>query len=226
MCSYIDEKKNLPKPSFDIWEMKYGINTFTCACVYGALDVAGKFAMLLGKETSAKKYEKAAQNIKTAINGILWDNNTSYFVKHLQTEGKHDVFDKTIDAASFFGIYRAGVLAPDDKRLIKAHETMIDKLTLKSGAGGIARFEGDQYHHPGGNVPGNPWIITTLWNTQYKIDLIKSEQDLPGIVSDLTWVTQKALPSGILPEQINAYDSRPLSAAPLIWSHAVCSDCS
>ena len=101
-----------------------------------------------------------------------------------------------------------------------AHKTLIDKLQLKSGAGGIARFEGDLYHHPGGNVPGNPWIVTTMWNTQYKIDLIKSDQDLPDIVSDFTWVTKKALSSGILAEQINAYDSSPLSAAPLIWSHA------
>jgi len=101
-----------------------------------------------------------------------------------------------------------------------AYETLIRKLQLNTESGGIARFEGDQYHHPGGNVPGNPWILTTLWNTQYKINQIKSEQDLPSVVSDLTWVTKKALPSGILPEQINAYTSEPLSAAPLVWSHA------
>jgi GH15 family glucan-1,4-alpha-glucosidase len=220
MCSYIDEKTNLPKPSFDIWEMKYGVSTFTSACVYGALGIAGKFARLLGKETSAKKYEKVASNLKTAILDILWDDGLSYFVKHLQTEGKTDVFDRTIDASSFFGIYRNGVLSPDDKKLVRAYSTLVDKLTVRTGAGGVARFEGDQYHHPGGNVPGNPWIITTLWSTQYKIDLIKSEKDLPDIVSDFTWVTQKALSSGILPEQVNAYDSNPLSAAPLIWSHA------
>lgn len=220
MCSHIDEKTNLPKPSFDIWEMKYGIDTFTSSCVYGALDTAAKFAQLLGKETSAKKYQKTAQNIKKAISEILWDEKISYFVKHLQNERKLDVFDKTIDASSFFGVYKAGVLEPNDKRMAIAHETMVQKLAINSGVGGIARFEGDQYHHPGGNVPGNPWIITTLWNTQYKIDLLKNEEGIPDVVSDLNWVVQKALPSGILPEQMNAYDSSPLSAAPLIWSHA------
>ncbi len=220
MCSYIDEKTNLPKPSFDIWEMKYGISTFTSACVYGALDVAAKFAKLFGKDASAKKYDKTAQSIKIAINEILWDEKISYFVKHLQTEGKLDVFDKTIDASTFFGIYKYSLLPLGDEKLVRAHNTMFNKLAVKSGAGGIARFEGDLYHHPGGNIPGNPWIITTLWNTQYKIEHIKSEQDLPEIVSDLTWVTQKALPSGVLPEQVNAYDSSPLSAAPLTWSHA------
>ncbi len=220
MCSYIDEKTHLPKPSFDIWEMKYGISTFTSACVYGALDTASRLARLLGKETSAKKYEKTAAGIKEAIVKLLWDEEMSYFVKHLENESGKDIFDKTIDASSFFGVYRNGVLPPDDEKLGKAYKTLMEKLYLKSGAGGIARFEGDQYHHPGGNVPGNPWIITTLWGTQYRIDLIKSEQELPEIVKDLTWVTQKALPSGILPEQVNAYDSSPLSAAPLIWSHA------
>lgn len=220
MCSYIDEKTHLPKPSFDIWEMKYGTSTFTSACVYGALDTSSKLARLLGKEASAKKYEKAAANIKTAIVDLLWDDNLSYFVKHLQNETGENVFDRTIDASSFFGVYRNGVLPVGDKKLEAAHKTLIEKLYVKSGAEGIARFEGDQYHHPGGNVPGNPWIITTLWSTQYKIDLLKSESELPEVVKDLSWVTKKALPSGILPEQINAYDSSPLSAAPLIWSHA------
>ena len=220
MSSHIDEKTNLPKPSFDIWEMKYGVDTFTSSCVFGALDVASKFANLLGKEKSAKKYEKAATNIKTAINKVLWDEKMSYFVKHMQVVDGKEVFDKTIDASSFYGVYKFGVLPLGDERLVRAHDTLADKLFLKSDAGGVARFEGDQYHHPGGNVPGNPWIVTTLWNTQYKIDLVKSEQDLPDIVSDFTWVTKKALSSGILPEQVNAHNSDPLSAAPLIWSHA------
>ena len=220
MSAYIDEKTKLPKPSFDIWEMKYGMDTFTASCVYGALDIAAKLADLLGKKKSAKKYQNVAQQLKKAIVDVLWDEKLSYFVKHLQVESDGKAFDKTIDASSFYGVYKFSVLPIDDNKLVMAHKTLIDKLQLKSGAGGIARFEGDLYHHPGGNVPGNPWIVTTMWNTQYKIDLIKSDQDLPDIVSDFTWVTKKALSSGILAEQINAYDSSPLSAAPLIWSHA------
>ncbi|KKR10445.1 MAG: Glycosyl hydrolase, family 15 [Candidatus Woesebacteria bacterium GW2011_GWA1_39_21] len=220
MCAYIDEKSSLPEPSFDIWEMKYGQNTFTSSCVVGALEVAGKFAQLLGKEKHAKNYLGVAEKVKSAIVNKLWDEKMSYFVKHMVSDGKSDLFDKTVDASSFYGVYKFGILPLNDKKLIDAHRVLIDKLALKSQAGGVSRFEGDQYHHPGGNVPGNPWIITTLWDTQYKIDLVKSESDLANVVSDFTWVTKKALSSGILSEQINAHNSQPLSAAPLIWSHA------
>jgi len=34
------------------------------------------------------------------------------------------------------------------------------------------------------------------------------------------WATERALPSGVLPEQVDPYDGRPLSVAPLTWSHA------
>lgn len=221
MCSYIDEKTDLPKPSFDIWEMKYGQDTFTSSCVYGALVVAGKFAQLLGKTDHAEHYEKTAEKIKTAINKYLWDEKMSYFVKHMEKDDKKTDYDKTIDASSFYGVYKFQILDLKDKKLSEAYKVLSNRLFLKqSEAGGVARFEGDQYHHPGGNVPGNPWIITTMWNTQYKIDLAKNEQDLADLVKDFTWVTQKALTSGILPEQINAHNSKPLSAAPLIWSHA------
>ncbi len=219
MSGYVD-RSGLIKPSFDIWEMYYGVNTFTAASVYGALQCASRFAGLLGKTKSSQKYEKAALTLKDEIIKRLYDTKGSYFYKHIFNNDGKVQYDSKCDASCFYGVYKFGVLGLDDEKLIKSHETMINKLGAKSSAGGIARFEGDQYHHPGGNVPGNPWVITTLWNTQYKIDLVKSEQDLPGVVSDFTWVTQKALPSGILPEQINAHDSSPLSPAPLIWSHA------
>src|SRR3989344_4069894 len=37
MVSYLDEKTGLPRASYDIWEQKYGISTFTASSVYGAL---------------------------------------------------------------------------------------------------------------------------------------------------------------------------------------------
>jgi len=86
--------------------------------------------------------------------------------------------------------------------------------------GGIARYEGDVYRSSGGNIPGNPWFITTLWLTQYYIEHLKSEQEFPNIVRKFTWVTDHALPSGVLSEQINPYTGEQISPAPLIWSHS------
>ena len=36
----------------------------------------------------------------------------------------------------------------------------------------------------------------------------------------IRWVMSHALPSGVLPEQINPFNGEPLSVSPLTWSHA------
>jgi hypothetical protein len=36
----------------------------------------------------------------------------------------------------------------------------------------------------------------------------------------MEWVAARALPSGILAEQVNPYTDEPLSVSPLTWSHA------
>jgi glucoamylase len=36
----------------------------------------------------------------------------------------------------------------------------------------------------------------------------------------LEWVAWRALPSGVLAEQVNPYTNDPLSVSPLTWSHA------
>jgi GH15 family glucan-1,4-alpha-glucosidase len=93
-------------------------------------------------------------------------------------------------------------------------------LTVHSPIGGIARYEGDIYHHKGGDYPGNPWIITTLWYAEYLILNAKGKDDLKKAEEILVWVTNHASPSGILSEQLDPYSGNALSASPLIWSHA------
>lgn len=220
MVNYRDKKTGLPKPSYDIWEEKYGISTFTSSTVYQALVVAGKFAKLLGKEKSATKYYQAAESIKEGIIKYLYDPNESIFYKLINIEDGNIIPDKTIDFSSIYGIYKFKVLDLGDSRLSSAFAKFVDRLSVKTPVAGIARREADQYHSFGGNVPGNPWIITTLWRTQYRIDNLKNESELADIVKDFAWVVDKALPSGILPEQMNPYTGEHVSAAPLIWSHA------
>jgi GH15 family glucan-1,4-alpha-glucosidase len=36
----------------------------------------------------------------------------------------------------------------------------------------------------------------------------------------LEWTAKNALPSGALAEQIDPYSGKPISATPLLWSHA------
>jgi GH15 family glucan-1,4-alpha-glucosidase len=89
--------------------------------------------------------------------------------------------------------------------------------------GGIARYENDGYHQVSQDieeVPGNPWFITTLWVAEWLARTAQSEVDLAKSRELLEWVTQHALPSGILAEQLHPYTGEPLSVSPLTWSHA------
>lgn len=221
MASYRDEKTGLPKASYDLWEEKYGIHTFTASTVYAALSVAAKFAKLLGKEKSATKYYQAAGAIKEGIMRYLYDEKEGIFYKSINV-GKDGgiVIDKTIDISSVYGVYKFGVLKHDDEKLKHAFEIFAERLRVKTQIGGIARLEGDQYHSFGGDVPGNPWFITTLWHTQYLLEFLKKEEELPEVIKHFTWVVEKSLPSGVLSEQLNPYTGQQVSAAPLIWSHA------
>ncbi|MGO4372301.1 glycoside hydrolase family 15 protein, partial [Paenibacillus sp. MCAF20] len=94
---------------------------------------------------------------------------------------------------------------------------------VKTEIGGIARYTNDYYFQQSGEidkVPGNPWIICTLWVANFEIDSAKSIEELEGAKNTLQWVSDHALQSGLLPEQLNPYDGTPLSVAPLTWSHA------
>ena len=44
MVAYRDGKTGLPASSYDLWEEKYGISTFTTSTVVAALAAAGKFS--------------------------------------------------------------------------------------------------------------------------------------------------------------------------------------
>ena len=220
MVNYRDKKTGLPKPSYDLWEEKYGVSTFTASTVYGALMVATRFAKLLGKDQNAARYKRAAENIQRGILAYLYDKQNGVFYRQLEIDGSKMIPDKTLDMSSVMGVYRFGVLPYDDPRLKKAFDLTYERLRVRTQLGGVARFEGDWYHRIKGDVPGNPWIITTLWHLQYQIEFIKKESQLPDIVSQFTWFVERALPSGVLPEQFNPYTGEALSAAPLTWSHA------
>lgn len=221
MCEYVDEKTALPKQSYDLWEMKYGIHTFTSSAVYGALKVGAKFAALLGKEKSADKYNNTADKMRNSILEYLYDKKTGLFHKSVYYDENSQLqIDKTVDFSSIYGIYKFKVLPFDDTRLKTSFEKFVERLKVDTHVGGIARFEGDQYHRRPGNIPGNPWIITTSWLTQYYINFIRKESDLPDIVKRFTWIAKSSSGSGMLSEQLDPYTAVPVSASPLTWSHA------
>lgn len=220
MVKYRDDKTGLPAPSYDLWEMYYGMHTFTSSAVYGALIAASKFAGLLGKSQSERKYKSAAEEIKKAILKHLYDAKREVFYKNISVDGKNVKVDETIDISSVYGIFKFGVLSETDIKLKKAFENTIERLELKTQAGGIARFEGDIYHRRVADIPGNPWVVTTMWVAQYYIALAKNEADMEPVKKWISWAVKHASFSGVLPEQVNPFTGEHVSAAPLTWSHA------
>ena len=69
-------------------------------------------------------------------------------------------------------------------------------------------------------IPGNPWIICTLWLAQYDIAVAKTTDELAKALDILKWAVQRALPSGVLAEQVHPFTGKPISISPLAWSHA------
>ncbi len=221
MVSYRDPKTRLPKASYDLWEEKFGIHTFTAATVYGALIAAAKFAKLLGKEKSEHIYMMAAFEIKQAILTHLYDEETGAFVKMINVSDDGSIsVDRTLDMSSVYGVFTFGVLDIDDPRLARAIKEVESRLVVHTEVSGVVRYEGDVYFRSVDGVPGNPWFITTLWLAQYYIAIAKKESDFEPVHKWLAWTVKYASSSGMLSEQLHPYTGEQLSATPLTWSHS------
>lgn len=220
MASYRDAKTGLPKPSYDLWEEKYGIHTFTASAVYGALMAATNFSKLLGKTNHSENYMKVADEVKEGIMKYLYNEKTGHFLKSIRKDGKELEKDETVDISSCFGVFNFGVLPPNDPRLKKSFSMSIEQLSRNSTVGGVARYEGDGYYRIPGDTAGNPWFITTLWALQYEIALAQTEREFEVVRQKLDWSAKYALKSGVLSEQVNPHTGEQVSAAPLTWSHA------
>jgi oligosaccharide amylase len=216
LIHYKDVHTGLPLASYDLWEERNGVTSFTASVVYGGLLAAHNFAKTLGKEDDADKFYGEAENLRKAIMTKLWDENGKYFFKMI---GDNLERNNALDASSFYGPFRFGVIAADDPRMKEAFKIINEKLSRGINIGGAARYEGDGYNHVGGNSAGNPWFVTTLWLTQYKIAVASSVAELQNAVKDIEWVANFAR-SGMLSEQLNPDTGEIISATPLTWSHA------
>lgn len=220
LVSYRNPATGLPNQSYDLWEERYGVFTFTSCAVYGALTAGAKFAALLGKTEAERRYLDAASELKKAILRYLYNDETQLFYKRVYFDFDRLAADSTVDMSSVYGIFKFGVLEPDDQRLKSAIERTVEHLSVTTPIGGMARYEGDMYFHAAANVPGNPWVITSLWLAQYHILQAKSEADLRLGRDWLDWAVKNASASGTLSEQLHPHTGAQLSATPLAWSHA------
>ena len=219
MMEYRHPKTGLPLPSFDLWEERQGVLTFTASTVYGGLTAAANFAAAFGETDLEQEYREGAKAVREGMDRYLYLPSEKRFARMIQIhkDGSIEV-DAAIDA-SLYGIFAFGAYDPADERVANTMNQIYEKLWLKTEVGGLARYENDSYYRQSEETPGNPWFVTTLWLAQYYIAIAKSGAELKRAMDLLEWVADHALPSGVLAEQIHPYTHEPLSVSPLTWSH-------
>jgi GH15 family glucan-1,4-alpha-glucosidase len=224
LASYRERESHLPLPSYDPWEEHRGVGTYTCATVFAGLLAGAKMSQALGHVKHAQRYHEAADEVQQAILFHLYDEKAGRFVKSIKRrDGKTVEKDLTPDA-SLMLLWMLDLLPPNDARIVGTMRNLQESLRVQTSIGGYARYPFDHYQFDGTptkEVPGNPWIITTLWFAEWQIALAKTPDDLREPLAALRWVAHYATPAGILPEQLHPYSGKHLSVAPLTWSHAV-----
>jgi len=223
MVSYREPHTNLPAPSYDLWEERRGIHSFTVAAVWAGLQAAANFTEMLGEVALTKQYRQAAAEIKEAATEYLFDKKLGRFLRSIRVDADGTVEPDYIIDSSICGLFLFGMFQATDPRIESTMAALIGRLWCKTDIGGVARYENDCYQQLSQditNVPGNPWFICTMWVAQYHIARAQSVNDLKLALQILAWAQRSALPSGILAEQVHPYSCAPLSVSPLTWSHA------
>ncbi len=224
LCYFRDEKTGLPLPSYDLWEERLGIHTFTVATVYAGLQAAANFATVFGDTQHSLKYREVAKQVRMAAVQYLWCSEKNYFYRHINFDPKtHEVIGDKVLGSSSYAMFFFELLPPDDPKIMANMTAIKEKLWVKTNVGGISRYQNDYYHqisHDTELIPGNPWIVCTMWLAQWYIALAHSKEELIQALDLLEWVGDVTLPSGLMPEQLHPYTGEAISVAPLTWSHA------
>ena len=219
MMNYRDPSTGLPLPSYDLWEERRGVFTYTASTVFGGLAAAANFAESFGETELAASYRRGAGEVRKGMDNHLYMEREGRFARMANFTPDGTELDRSLDA-SLFGIFAFGAYEAADPKVKSTMEQVKDGLWCRTKVGGLARYEGDSYHRVSDKVPGNPWFVTTLWLAQYYIASASDRQELDRALELMDWVADRALKSGILAEQVDPYTDEPLSVSPLTWSHA------
>jgi GH15 family glucan-1,4-alpha-glucosidase len=219
LVEFTDKETGLPLPSYDLWEEKHGVSTFTSASVYAGLLAGAKFAKLFEKENEETLFKETAEKMRAAIIEHLYDKELKMFVKLVNTKNGERIYDKTIDMSSIYAVFAYGVLDVHDDMVTESIKTIEEKLRIHTGIDGVPRYTGDRYYMQVEGTP-NPWYITTLWLAQYYALTAKNAEDLKKVTEWLSWTVTHSPLSGVLAEQLHPFTGEQLSATPLTWSHA------
>ena len=216
MTYFIDEETGLPHASYDLWEEKFLTSTYTVSVVIAGLLAAAKLAQVVEAPDDASKWQKAAHDIRDKLD-TLYNADDGNFVKGflLQEDGSLQ-YDNTLDISSLYGPYMYAGLALDDARLTNTAAQVENRILNVTPAGGVLRYENDNYFLTKREYLGNPWIVSSLWLAQYYM----GNGNLSAAQPLLDWSLARETSSGTLGEQFDPADASPLGVSPLVWSHA------
>ncbi|HSD57373.1 MAG TPA: glycoside hydrolase family 15 protein [Methanotrichaceae archaeon] len=216
LLEYRDPWTGLPRPSFDLWEEKTGVFTWTVSTVYAALKAAERFARVFYDKSRQEALARASAEVKKAMIENLYDSEQHRFLKAVYPDGSRDLsLDASTAAIFMYGPFPAG-----DNMVEGTMKAITAGLWVTSGVGGMARYEGDNYQRVSQNGPGNPWFICTLWLARWKIARARSLKDLQEGMDIILWTIRRSQPAGAMAEQIDPGTGAPVSVSPLPWSHA------
>ena len=216
MAEFTDETTGLPKPSYDLWEERFLINTHTTAVTYAGLLAASELATVAGDEESAVKWRNAADDIQQAAQKYLFNEERQVLYRGLSVEHGTINYDATIDCAAIFSSYMFGLFGADSQQMKASIETTMKTFKATPERPGLPRYENDEYRRATPAVTGNWWYITTLWKAQYDIEQGNTDEAKKTI----EWVNAHMLSTGMMGEQIDPLTEEIIAPTPLTWSHA------
>lgn len=234
LCRFIDGETGLPKPSFDLWEERWGEHAYSSAAVYGGLRSAAEVAGILKKPRElTEQWNLAADKMKASIVTCFWKEDFKRFIRSVRVKlngwGPEPSQNTTLIEANPLG-YKRDVTLEDwtvdvslvglslpfevfDVKDAKIRDTvaLIEQVLASSPVGGIKRYENDAY------MGGNPWILTTLWVALFHA----KTGNYHKAKEYLFWAANGRTALGLLPEQVNRETGKPEWIIPLTWSHAM-----
>jgi GH15 family glucan-1,4-alpha-glucosidase len=222
MLCYRDHN-GLPQQSWDLWEERRGVHLFTVCATIGALRAAAAFCSDFGDHDHAMAFREGAERMTAAMRRHMWNPAERRFARNVVPTKDGYRLDMTADAANY-AIFAFTGLCVDDEMIREEMTNARERLAVKTGVGGYARYERDYYHQIERDnveqVPGNPWVICSLWRAQYVIAGARTVDDLKEAMDLLEWCAWRCERSGVLAEQYHPYSGDAISVSPLTWSHA------
>ncbi len=190
MCEFRDNETGLPAPSYDLWEERRGILSFTVSTVFAGITAASLFCTVFGETEMAERYRRVAAEIRDAASTYLWREDLHRFCRMISRNSKGEIeVDDTRDS-SLWGLFAFGLYAPHDPKIVATMADLRETLWVKTPVGRMAVIKTTITIRVGKEVPGNPWFICTLWLADFLAETAKDEAEVQGALDIINWVAE------------------------------------